>query len=241
MRGTVVQLEPRPLPPDATGCLPASAAHATAGAPGETWTLGTVNSVWQVGFRAAAGVHGGVVLVGDSLTLRSLHETMTALIAAGYGPICVDAGHGREISLINGPSAVSTGLDVIRRIAASDPVWGAATLTWVVALGTNDVVWAPAGRTPHWVGGQIGAARAAIPAGAGRIMWVEVRTGRTYTQHLENLWNQSLVGHGAIVGWSAAVGTAPSLHLRSDDLIHLTHVGTALRLQLLIAGLAAPG
>ncbi len=234
-RGSRSQLEQPPPPPTYAGCLQPRVAAVAAGAPGREWQLATVNGKWRIGFRGQAGPAGAIVVVGDSLTYLSIADTMSALVQAGYGPICVDAGYGRYVAVGTGTSSVSSGLDVIVRVRASAPVWQMDTVRWVVALGTNDVGRTNAGRADWWCAQQIAAARWAIGATRLPPEWINLRTRRVGSQYVENVWNEALPANGFTpIDWSAAVAPAPALFI-SDDLVHPTVWGTALRLQLLTA------
>ena len=235
-RGSRTQVEPLPSPPSYGGCMKPGVASSPVSAPGGMWQLGTVNGKWRIGFRALAGPRGAVVVVGDSLTYVSIIDTMAALIDAGYGPICVDAGYGRYVALGSGTSSVASGIDVIQRIRASAAVWQMDTVRWLVALGTNDVRYTTAGRASEWCALQIAAARWAIGVTARPPEWVNVRSRRAIAQYVENVWNDSIAANGfATIDWSGAVAPWPELFI-SADLVHPTGYGVELRVRLLVAG-----
>ena len=229
-----------PSGPPATygGCVPADAADEEVAHAAGTWRFAKVSRDWHLGFYATEGTRGAVVVVGDSLTKSSVHETMSKLIDAGFGPICLDAGFGRYLGTHRGPSSVSTGVEVIARIKASEPVWGAKSVTWVIALGTNDVGFTTAARGTTFAATWIGAARDAIGPTTTVPYWVNIATGRPPAVTVEQMWNEQLLTAGVVIDWADAVAGQTSVYLKGDQ-IHLTAEGVVLRSDLVVHALTA--
>lgn len=74
-----------------------------------------------------------VAVIGDSIALSAEPWVTGALEGLGVDVVAYDAVENRR--MVNGSSAVSSGRNAIRDIAA----WGADPDLWLVALGTNDV------------------------------------------------------------------------------------------------------
>ena len=235
-RGARTQLTPIPTPPMYGGCLVGTVARVSASIdPQQRWWVGKVSDNWKASFRAEAGVLGPVVVVGDSLTLASAEETMRRLVTDGFGPICIDGGVGRRVGPVTG-SKVSSGVEVIARIKASDPVWQMALVRWVLAFGTNDV---SQGISTYPATIQRGIA--AVGVSSYPIYWVDVRTRRDKIDYgtatppnwrlMETTWNTRLVEAGVtIVPWAATVAPSTSTYIISlPDYVHLTLAGEDLR------------
>jgi hypothetical protein len=179
-----------------------------------------------------AGPKGPIVVVGDSLTAGSIEQTARALRANGWGPICVDGAVGRTVEF--GKTALPGGLDAAARIKASHPIWNDPTITWVIALGTNDVGYSGgnSARSDQFVADQ----RAAI--GPNPIAWMNVRTGRSDYQYEEAIFNQSIRDAGiAVIDWYSA---SVSQQWLAGDRVHLTVSGNQARADLL-ASTVQPG
>ncbi len=171
-----------------------------------------------------AGRNGPIVVIGDSLTLGSAAQTARALRTAGWGPICIDGTIARSIEF--GSPWVPDGLDAVNRIRTSHPIWNDPTITWVIALGTNDVVFSgtSGARAKLYVADQIAA------IGPNPIWWVNVRTSRIEWQYQEAIFNQSIAASGVnVIDWYSASGGQGWI---GGDLIHLTSVGYQARADL---------
>lgn len=171
-----------------------------------------------------AGPNGPIVVVGDSLTLGSAAQTARALRTAGWGPICVDGTISRSIEF--GSPSVPDGLDAVYRIRTSNPIWNDPTITWVIALGTNDVGFSlgSEARAGQYVTDQIAA------IGPNPIWWVNVRTARADWQYPEAIFNQAIAASGvAVVDWYAASG---GRGWTAGDGVHLTPLGYQARADL---------
>lgn len=84
----------------------------------------------------AAGPRGAVAVVGDSLTFERLDDLVGQLRAAGFGPVRVDGRPGRRC--VEAIGMATSGLDAVAAArAVGEP------RRWLVALGTNDVLFAP--------------------------------------------------------------------------------------------------
>lgn len=234
-----VETDPAGPAPIAAGCVPRDATTQLAGEPAGAWQFAEVNPKWQVAFRPNAGPLGAVVVVGDSLTKASLHETMAKLAAAGFGPICIDAGFGRYLGRHHEPTEPTSAVEVIARIRSSDPAWSAADVRWVVAAGTNDVGWTKPAAVEAFAAEQITAAREAIGPTAVPPYWVNVGTRRETAATVERVWNEQLLRAGVVIDWVDAVGPQPDLYIGSD-LIHLTAEGIELRSDLIVRALTKP-
>jgi len=225
-RGERWQETPQVPPTPVGGCLTGAVSLVPASTdPSQRWSVGTISVNWKVALRSQPTVKGAVVVVGDSLTLAATEETMRNLIDAGYGPICIDGGVGRRVGPTSG-SAVSSGVEVIARIMASDAAWQTAQIHWVVALGTNDV---SSGTSTY--AAAIQRAITAIGSTSFPIRWVDVRTRRNEDaqvayidwRYLENTWNSRLSAAGlTVVGWSAATAATPWNYIIAlPDYVHL--------------------
>jgi len=172
-----------------------------------------------------AGPNGPIVVIGDSLTFGSAAQTARALRTKGWGPICIDATVARSIEF--GSSSIPNGLDAAQRIRSSDPVWNDPTITWVVALGTNDVgfsTWS-ASRAGGYVADQIAA------IGPNPIAWMNVSTTRPDWQGQEDVFNHAIRMSGvAVIDWH---GVSEHQAWTGGDRIHLTAVGYQARADLL--------
>jgi lysophospholipase L1-like esterase len=174
-----------------------------------------------------AGPKGPIVVIGDSLTVGTAAQTARALRGNGWGPICIDATVSRTVEF--GSRSTPDGLDAAARIKASDPVWNDPTITWVVALGTNDVGNANGNvaRSDQFVADQIAA------IGPNPIWWMNVRTDRPDSQDREAVFNQSITASGVgVIDWHSA---ADGQHWMGGDRVHLTNSGYQARADLLAA------
>jgi hypothetical protein len=236
VRGARTQVNPLPPPPTYSGCLVGTVTRvSTSIDPAQRWWVGKVSDNWKASFRAEAGVLGPVVVVGDSLTLASAEETMRRLVNDGFGPICIDGGVARRVGPVTG-SKVSSGVDVIARIKASDPVWQMPIVRWVLAFGTNDV-----GQGIPTYAPTIQRGIAAVGVSSYPIFWVDVRTRREKIDYgtvtppnwrlMETTWNARLADAGVtIIPWAASVEPDTSTYIISlPDYVHLTPAGEDLR------------
>ena len=235
VRGASVQAVPPPPPADHAGCTKGVGTRVSASVdPAQRWYVDVQNTNWKIAFYPRPGPRGAVAVVGDSLTLAAMEETMRELIGAGYGPVCIDGQVSRRVSIYT--SSIPSGVQEIARIKGTDPVWRLDHVRWVLALGTND---ARANTSTYAATIQNG--RNAVGASSVPIFWINVRTrlGEPYTNY-ENQWNTRLPGASTVViNWSAAVQTSPSAYINNTDLIHLTAAGEVLRAQITVAALAA--
>lgn len=239
VRGEPYQAEPLPPPPRYLGCLPPGLATTTSGVDTRQWVAGWIFGKRRVALYAPAGERGPVALIGDSNTLLSLDLTMESLISAGFGPICIDAAYGRTVTLGTGSSPVRSGEEVIAFVRASDPVWGHPAVRWVVALGTNDVLYVAGSRITAFATRQF--ASVEMAAGSPPLLWwVDLRTTRAGTVGHEARWNALLgeLGRGR-VEWAALTAADPNRYVADDDHVHVTPEGAALRAQLVVAALSA--
>ena len=231
-----MQLLPLPPPPAYGGCLTGSVAKvATWVDSAQRWSVGTMSTNWKVVFHAEVGVRGPVAVVGDSLTLGAENATMRELLAAGYGPICIDGGVARRMT-VGGTSSVSNAVNVIARIKASDPWWAKPDVRWVLAIGTNDARMTNMPSYPTTIQEGI----AAVGVSNFPIFWIDVRTRVLYNLPADDLWNANLHRPGvSVIGWAAAVDLSPATYINSTDYIHLLSAGNALRGQLIRLALDA--
>lgn len=241
VRGPRRQVDPLPPPPTYGGCLIGSVGLVNATIdPQRRWWVGTVSSNWKSALYPVAGARGPVAVVGDSLTLSTIEETMRHLVDAGFGPICIDGGVARRMT-VGATSAVSSAEVVIGRIKTSDPVWQLAVVRWVLGIGTND---ARPNNVATWPA-TIAAGRAAVGTGRYPLYWIDIRTRRDELEPgwraLEDAWNSQLLSAGlAVISWSAAVAPSPSTYIiASPDWIHLRPAGDELRGLITAAALAA--
>ena len=169
-------------------------------------------------------VGGPIAVVGDSLTYGSAAQTARALRSNGWGPICVDGASSRTVKF--GTSSIPDGLDAAYRIRVSSPVWNNPAITWVVALGTNDVGFSAgnAARSDQYVAEM----RAAI--GPNPTSWLNVRTGRGDWQHQEAMFNQSIARSGAdAIDWHNKMSNS----WLAGDRVHLSAAGYQARADML--------
>ena len=226
VRGTRTQVEPLPPPPSHGGCLTGSIAKVSSAVDAaQRWYVGTKNSSWKVTFYPTSGLRGPIAVVGDSLTLGSETSLMRNLIDAGYGPICVDGGVSRRMT-VGATSNVSNAVTVIARIKASDPVWRVPELRWVLGIGTNDARMTNMSTYPT----TIQAGLTAIGGGSYYPVWfINVRTRQLFNKPAEDLWNSTLLAPGiTIIDWAAAVDPALTTYI-GGDFIHLTPAGYDMR------------
>lgn len=221
-----MQVNPLPPPPVYGGCLTGTVAKVSASVdPQQRWWVGTVSSNWKVVRHDQVGPRGPVVVVGDSLTLGAETNMMRELLAGGYGPICIDGGVARRMT-VGATSAVSNGVLVIDRIRKSDPVWRMPVVRWVLAIGTNDARMTNLSSYPT----TIAAGKAAVGASNYPLLWVDVRTRVDYNRPAEDKWNRDLVAAGVrVVGWAPAVDESPATYINDTDKIHLLPAGNVLR------------
>jgi len=173
---------------------------------------------------STAGPKGPIAVVGDSLTYGSAAQTARALRSNGWGPICVDGTSSRTVKF--GTSSIPDGLDAAYRIRVSSPVWNNPAITWVVALGTNDVGFSAgnAARSDQYVAEM----RAAI--GPNPTSWLNVRTGRGDWQHQEAMFNQSIARSGAAaIDWYNKMSSS----WLAGDRVHLSAAGYQARADML--------
>lgn len=226
VRGARTQVEPLPPPPSHGGCLTGSVARVSSAVdPAQRWYVGTISINWKVTFYPTSGLRGPVAIVGDSLTLGSENSLMRNLIDAGYGPICVDGGVSRRMT-VGATSGVSNAVNVIARIKASDPVWRVPVVRWVLGIGTNDARMTNMSTYPT----TIQAGRTAIGGGYYFPIWfINVRTRQLFNKPAEDLWNATLQVPGiTIIDWAAAADPALDTYI-GGDYIHLTPAGYTMR------------
>lgn len=242
VRGQRTQVAPIVLGPPAGGCLVGTVSRvASAIDPARRWQVGSVSSSWKASFRAESGAKGPVVVVGDSLTLSAMEETMRYLVDAGYGPVCIDGGVARRMEVGTGGS-VSSAVEVIARIKASDPVWRMPTVRWVLAIGTND---ARPNNTSTFAA-TIQKGRTAVGTSSYHpLLWIDLRTRREEIgagwEAIENQWNAALVApRTVVIQWAAEVAASPESYIiGTPDWTHLTTGGQYLRGQLTLQALNA--
>ncbi|MDO8390667.1 MAG: hypothetical protein Q7V57_09280 [Actinomycetota bacterium] len=241
VRGQRTQVAPIALGPPAGGCLVGTVSRvASAIDPARRWQVGTVSSSWKASFRAESGSKGPVAVVGDSLTLSSMEETMRYLVDAGYGPVCIDGGVARRMEVGTGGS-VSSAVEVIARIKASDPVWQMPTVRWVLAIGTND---ARPNNTSTFAA-TIQKGRTAVGTSYHPLLWIDLRTRREEIgagwDAIEDQWNAALVApRTVVIRWAAEVAPSPESYIiGTPDWTHLTTGGQYLRGQLTLQALIA--
>ncbi len=176
----------------------------------------------------APGPRGPIAIVGDSLTADVERDLAAALHTDGWGPVCIDGAVSRTVRL---SSTLPSGRTTVASIKVSDPIWAGASVTWVVALGTNDA-------GGHTVVADIDHLVEAIgPSNA--LWWVDVRTlrgGAWYGR--EDAFNAEVAidGRATIVAWAAAASGRPD-YFASDN-IHLSAEGYAARQELLVSTLS---
>ncbi len=186
-----------------------------------------MNVNWQVAFHSEVGPRGPVVVVGDSLTLGAENATMRELLAGGYGPICIDGGVSRRMT-VGGTSSVSNAVNVIARIKASDPWWAKPDVRWVLAIGTNDVRQLDQSAA---YSSTIQVGITAVGTSNFPICWVDVRTRREGWAPFETQWNTAMHIPGVtVIGWAAAVAATPETYMYGyPDWVHLLSAGNVLR------------
>ena len=234
--GQRTQIDPIEPPPVEVGCLIGIVETVSTGIDSrQRWKIGSIptsNGWWKVAYASASGARGPIAVVGDSLTLGVLNQTMRGLVDAGYGPVCVDAGIGRRIPAST-TSAVSSGVQVIARLRAGEAVWKRTDVRWVMALGTNDT----RSYTTRYAG-FIKLAMDTIGTTTRPVYWVNVRTlVPTYADVSEPYWNSLLPRTGVVViDWWTATKITPEIYF-DNDLIHASPLGSALRVQITMAAL----
>lgn len=240
-RGTMLQIDDPPPPASYSGCLIDEGERVAASFdPARRYRVEQRLDSWRILFYDKPGRRGPVVIVGDSLTDGSAHQTMRALIDAGFGPICIDGAWSRRVLVADAKGA---GIDVVERIRSSEQVWASARVRWVIALGTNDVDKGASGISAFpWL---IGALRSSLGALTVPAFWVEVRTlrhGPVEYPEVEDAWNAAIPPGGfEAVDWAGFVDSAadPRLFIAGDD-VHLTSAGADARATLIVAALLAP-
>jgi hypothetical protein len=85
--------------------------------------------------RAPRDAYGAIAVIGDSLSAQSTVQEIASLKRAGWGPIVVNALSGRRIPS-DTPVPPSSGISALHTVRAA----GNYPDTWVVELGTNDVL-----------------------------------------------------------------------------------------------------
>jgi len=237
-RGTMLQIDDPPPPPVYTGCLIGEGdIVGSQFDPDRRYRVEQRLDSWRILFYDRPGVKGPVAIVGDSLTDGSSHQTMRALIDAGFGPVCVDGAWSRRVVVAD---VKGSGVDAVERIRASEQVWASSRVRWVIALGTNDVDKGAAGSAAFaWL---ISALRVSLGTLTVPATWVEVRTlrhGPAPYPELEQAWNAELGPHGfQTADWAGFIDDAvePRLFIGGDE-VHLTPAGANARATLILAAL----
>ncbi len=189
-----------------------------AGADGSSSVTST--TVVSFGTKAPRIVRGAVAIVGDSLTAQSTNALRAGLAEEGWKPVTIDAERNRRIVVGSGPGEPKAGRSVVKALKAS----GTDPHTWIVALGTNDVL---AAADDTQVRALVMAMLDAIGPGH-RIVWVDVYLGQQ--QAATTRWNRMLREIASertdlvLAPWSAVAYTEGIL---IDDQIHPTVDGQA--------------
>jgi hypothetical protein len=162
---------------------------------------------------------GRVALVGDSLSAQSSALETARLEEAGWGPIVINALAGRRILHDTDITAPYAGIKAVDEVRAAGP----DPYTWIVELGTNDVVYT--GNDANALLPRIEAMLDAIGPGH-RIVWINVRYGMdlegsaTFNQLLTQVASQR---SDMVVGdWASVAPTGDNLIL---DGTHLSVTG----------------
>jgi GDSL-like lipase/acylhydrolase family protein len=119
--------------------------------------------------QAPRGGLGSIALIGDSLSAQSTVQQIASLKEAGWGPVVVNALSGRRIPS-DSPDPPSSGIAALHTVRAA----GNHPTTWIVELGTNDVI--KNGADAVELRRVIELMLDAIGPGH-RIVWVNVHTG----------------------------------------------------------------
>jgi hypothetical protein len=213
--------------PNGAGCLPGVGKLD----PTKRWYRqdNTSASTSTIAYYPLAGPRGAVAVVGDSLTWQTMSNTMNRLIDAGFGPICADGAVFRATTVV--VSKVNSGVNAIGRLKGL-AFWAAATVRWVISIGTNDVGTAS---TTVAQRARIDGVIAAVGVTTRSILWMNVRTRRGSYQSVETRFNQNLAAtpNVTVIDWSAMVAWNPAAYITGADLVHLTAHGISTRPTLL--------
>ncbi len=178
-----------------------------------------------------AGPKGPIVIIGDSLTYGAALRTIRGLRNNGWGPICYDAMVARSIT--SSTSTRQSGIDTALRIKASDPVWNDPTITWIVGLGTNDVV--STGTSTLRARTHIDRLLATI--GPNPIWWVNVHTANLNDQPRERAFNAAIASTGVhVIDW--ATFSTGAAWFASDN-VHLSPTGYNARASFVVSSVHA--
>jgi len=177
----------------------------------------TVLQVLGTGITSAASTTGRVAVIGDSLTIGTLHYQADAFTEAGWAQSTVDAHGSRGIRthLKSDPHTGLTAVDAIRAKGECD--------VWVIALGTNDAGLYSNAKQADIVQQMVDR------IGTGRkILWVNVF--RPDLGRRQDVWNNMLADVAAgqpddmfVFDWAALVEQNPKW--MANDNVHCTAKG----------------
>lgn len=175
-------------PPDTFACVPSGGPAAF------------IDRLSAVIVSPHPGPRGPLVFIGDSISRGEPQPLVDRLSSIGYGPICLDAVGSRWLH--GAPTGYTSGLAAVDRIRTGHPIWSSQA-TWVVALGTNDMLF-PNQPTVGGALGEVTQARDAIGAAVTDLWWVNVGTTRDVWAEREQTWNAGVVAHGdfGIIDWN---------------------------------------
>jgi hypothetical protein len=164
---------------------------------------------------------GAIALVGDSLSVQARLQQQATLLATGWSPAILNGAIGRRIPLDASTQPPLSGVAAVGEVRAR----GADPHTWIVELGTNDVV--VTGNDPRAMRSLVGEMLDAI-GGGHRVVWVTVYNGNDLAASARfNAVLEQVAGARSdlmLANWAAVAATPGYL---TDDDVHLTAAGQA--------------
>lgn len=207
-------------------CIPSGvSSYASTWDPQRRWRVAKPNQYQLHVWYPKIGPEGPVVMIGGSLSYGVAEMLTRDLVAAGYGPVCVDARIGRQMAPL---STGQGGLNIAKRLKAAFPSTG---VRWNVSLGNNDINAVSLTTAIN----RIQPILDAIGATTHPVTWSNLASCRTAEYRAkEASFNAALATKAlAVHDWASIIRANPSLLI--SDCLHVAWSGNTIRSSSLVA------